>query len=227
MSLVNEALKKARIEAAQRRTEELGRAPTIHGRPPVKLYSPEMRRPKPIYVIALTLAVFTAVFSGTVIKLTASSSNKFSPPPRRGEVDKTATVPAIQPRISIPIPPAPVVEPAGQQEPVAAVLPEPKPSAPPAAKVDSPASNPEPAPQTGTIPASPLVEGKVYLQAIDIAGAPKLKLDGILWSAKPLAVINGITAAPGDDLSDATVIAIEPKRVKLRVQGTEFFIRLP
>jgi len=37
----------------------------------------------------------------------------------------------------------------------------------------------------------------------------------------------GTPAAPGDDLGNVTVVSIEPKRVKLRAQGTEFFIRLP
>jgi hypothetical protein len=77
-------------------------------------------------------------------------------------------------------------------------------------------------------PPAGLVDGKVYLQAIDLPDAPKVKLDGIMWSdKKPLALINGITAAPGDDLGEVKVVAIEPKRVKLAALGKEFFIRLP
>ena len=90
-----------------------------------------------------------------------------------------------------------------------------------------PSANYEAVTTSFTPPPSELVEGKVYIQSIDVPNTPRLTLNGILWSDKPLAILNNITVSPGEELNEVTVVTIEPKRVKLRARGKDFFIRLP
>ncbi|MCX7886105.1 MAG: general secretion pathway protein GspB [Verrucomicrobiae bacterium] len=57
---------------------------------------------------------------------------------------------------------------------------------------------------------------------------PKLTLQGItIYGKEREALINGQTVTVGDVIEEATVLAIEPRSVKLRFDGREFTLRLP
>lgn len=237
MSLVNEALKRARAQAA---IQHAANAPHAQVAAPVH-YSEPKRSVVPIALalcggcVLVTMACAAIVYVGrarTEIAPVAASIPASS-------LAAQTPLSAVQPRVSLPPPPAQTAAP----EPPVAV---PAPTDPVLSQASAPAATPGMPPaqspsggatsatSTSAVAAPPappvpaLVEGKVYLQALDLPEGPKVKLDGILWSDKnPVALINGISAAPGDDLDGLTVVAIEPKRVKLAARGKEFFVRLP
>jgi len=231
MSLVNEALKKARIEASHRQAELQAALPQ---QPTVKLYVPEVSPPRTGFTIGLIAAVFIVVLSLTAVRVSMRSGRLPLFLSGAEAVNDSAAKATIPPPVSTPTPPADssAVETPSQADPT------PKPVA--ETTVVSSAAPEKPASQYETVvesfqkpsqpppPETPLVDGKVYIQSIDMPGAPKVNLGGILWSDKnPLAMINGISVSVGDEIADVTVVAIEPKRVKLKAQGREFFIRLP
>jgi hypothetical protein len=106
--------------------------------------------------------------------------------------------------------------------------PQPAPVAEPAAAVAAPAPAivvPPPAPE----PVKPnLVAGREYVQSLDLADVPALRLGAIAWSdAMKVALINGATVEPGQQVAGVTVKEIEPKRVLLEHEGRTFYLRLP
>lgn len=217
MSLVNEALKKAHLEATRQRTEA---AALVAPRPAPKLYVPEIRKPNTGYVLALIAAVFVVVLSGTVARVTSRPgttviSRKPTPLPAPSiQSDASASQPVIPMAVELHATNEPTAE-AAEDSPV-----------PPfddrrSAEAADSSTNPP------ALPPSDLVDGKVYIQSVSLSATSKFLLNGILWSDKPLAILNNITLGPGEELEGVTVLAIEPKRVKLRAQGREFFVRLP
>jgi hypothetical protein len=223
MSLVNEALKKAHAEANRQRAEATA---TLVGRPAAKLHSPQVRKPKSEFVIALVGALFVVVLSATVLRVTAGSTPSLAGAARLQTAYTPTIVARIQPRVSLTAPPAPTPVETEKKKETPPETPNQAPADP--AKIELPISKQyETVAQSFTSPPPEIQQGKVYIQSLDLPNVPKLQLNGILWSDKPLAILNNVTVAPGEDLNDVTVIAIEPKRVKLSAQGKEFFIRLP
>lgn len=235
MSLVNEALKRARTQAAVQQT---GDAPLRQVVMPIHYSEPKKSIGPAVWIAALGCSLFVIVGASVlcVTYLTKVQTQANAPAATADPAPVVASVSVVPPRVSLPTPSASteVVTPA---VPAASPAPvQPKPVQPDPVPAD-PATATAPVaaaigatPTQPTAPAAPigLTEGKVYMQSIDFPDVPKVKLDGILWSDKnPVAIINGITSAPGEDLDGVTVVAIEPKRVKLGTQGKEFFIRLP
>lgn len=102
---------------------------------------------------------------------------------------------------------------------------------PTAAAAPAPAATPtppSPAPNASPAPASPaIVEGREYVQSVDLAGAP-LKLTAIAASRQTqVAILNGVSVQPGDRLGDVEVLAIERQRVTLRHAAVTFYLRMP
>ena len=219
MSLVNEALKRARTQAA---IQQSASNPLSH-LAAQSHYSEPKRSYAQYVLIGLVACGFVGLVSAAVLHL-RKTENVVAQADAAPMVQQS---PVVEPRVSLPTPPAPAA-------PVVAPVPPPadtvrlaEPAAPPtAAEATAPMEKIETTPPPPTQPA--LVEGKVYIQTLDVADAPKLRLDGILWSDKnPLALVNGISAAPGDDLGGVSIVAIEPKRVKFEAQGKQFYLRLP
>lgn len=232
MSLVNEALKRARAQSA---LQEAGQGPLAHVVTPAH-YSEPKRRVWPIVAASSLAAFVVAILCVTLMhRAKQPAPNPVSEGTSPTETPVAAATPVVRPRVSLSLPPS------TPTQSVAAASPAPSAPAPalpaaqtrPAMSVEAEAANSRPdaavaAPAPADVAPTGLVEGKVYLQTIDLPDAPKVKLDGILWSEKqPVALINGINLAPGDDLDGVTVVAIEPKRVKLLAQNKHFFIRLP
>ncbi len=233
MSLVNEALKKARLEAAQRQMQAQLPSPPMPDPLPVRS---GMRAPRKAFTISLIFAGLAAVFSVTLLHVEHQFHHPVSFMPSAEATPVSHRTASVQPRVSLSAPPPTVaasVTPAADQSkcPSATAgtvaLSE---SRQPAAGDETKQDDPSYVTATQSFQPVPpgLVEGRVYIQSVDVPGVPKLNLAGILWSEKnPVAMINGISAAPGDDLNDVIVVGIEPKRVKLRAQGKEFYLRLP
>lgn len=211
MSLIGEALKRARLEAARREGEERG---TAHSSMPA--YVPERRRFPTAWVIGLMAAGAIGVAVAMLLMRPA--------PPAPTAATEAAPPPAAAPAPVEPAAPAPVlpVSPpeSEPQPPVTA------PAAAPAAKAPPPV---ETAPPTSRPAAAepPVPPGaRVYVGAAEI-GSTRLELDGIVASATdPVAMINRKLLGIGEGLDGWVVEKIEPKQVTLRGGSETIVLRL-
>ena len=87
----------------------------------------------------------------------------------------------------------------------------------------SPASSPP-----GSKPVSRgIAEGRTYLGEVDLPEGGKISLEGIVYSeTNPVALINGKVVPPGAIVEEFAVIGIQPDRVELRKQGLTIFVKL-
>ncbi|HZI63595.1 MAG TPA: hypothetical protein VFE44_02380, partial [Thermoanaerobaculia bacterium] len=235
LSLISEALKRARLEAARREGEERR---TVYASAPA--YAPRRRRPPAAALVAAGLAVGVLAGAGIYWALRAGGVAPGPPPaaPARpaAPAAPVAKSPAPQPAAQTAPQPAPIPapvaaaaapQPSTPQSPPIAVAP-PRASAPPAPPAAPPAARAAPpAPAQPPPPAAP-EPGRTYSRAVDLAGGKRLELDGIVASpTEPLAMMNRRLMAPGEVIEGHTLVRIEPKRVELRGPGgATFFISL-
>ena len=134
-------------------------------------------------------------------------------------VTATPEVPAPQVAPPKPTPTVAVSEdpptPAPQEPPapVATTTPQPRPSEhvpKPPVSVPPPA----PAPAATTPAVAPLIVPSPYSLAAQ--SKSPYKINGIIFGARPFAIVNGQTVRPGDEVDGATVIAITPTSVTLQ-----------
>jgi hypothetical protein len=232
VSLIGEALKRARLEAARREGEARS---TAYASAPA--YAPRRRRP-PATMVAAGLALGLVAGAGAYWALRAGG---FAPEPPPVE----AVRPAVSETLSAPMPaPVPTAaaasQPATPEPPPIPVAPQQLPIAPPPtpaapALFSLPSASPT-APieargdraRLARQPAAPPEAGRTYSRAVDLAGGKRLELDGIVASpTEPLAMMNRRLLAPGEVIEGHTILRIEPKRVELRgPSGATFFISL-
>ncbi|HEY7214221.1 MAG TPA: hypothetical protein VIC28_06295 [Thermoanaerobaculia bacterium] len=250
MSLISEALKKARQEAA-RQDAQRPRSPYAVG----AAESTE-RRPGLVAVLAgvgvgclaagLILAAVWAAGWGPFARPAkpveqAAATAPASPPPVQPASEPAAVPPAM---IEESAPPQPVEEsrpPVGEARPAApadppAARPVPAPPPPAAAEEDRaaaaiPSAPPPaaPAPAPPVRPAPPagagLVDGQTYVGEVPVPGGGMVKLNGIVFSQdQPVAMLDGRVMAPGEIIQGFTVAAIEAGRVKLQGYGATVFV---
>lgn len=226
MSLINDALRKARLEAARQDSSRRGvPLPTVPVRRSELSAAPVLRG---LLVAALLLLVGAALYVAG-----RYSAGLASRPP--ADPDLVAAQPA--PETAAPAPP-----PSSQPAPPQLAAPEtPTPQAgsttppavtpePPAEAIGSPptlAAEPAPAPpprqptatprpaaspRPRTEPAGPAV----FVSRAELPGDLTLELGGIAWSeSRPFALINGTVLGPGDRIAGLTIVAIEPRQVEL------------
>ncbi|MEM7482138.1 MAG: hypothetical protein AAF481_13260 [Acidobacteriota bacterium] len=236
MSLINEALKKARVEAARREAAERGMPYPV---------LPEAKASRPwIWALAgaAALAVALAVFSlgsrlgggvdspsptaavapaptpvpVTIADAPTPSVSEASPAPR-GAQGAPRAEPTVPPR-SAPSRPEPSPAP---QPPTAQPAPQPAPELAPVAA--RPAQAPA-APATAAVPE--LAAGE-HLRQAPLPGGGTLSLDGIAWSeVQPAAVLNGEIVGVGERISGVRVDAIERDRVTVSDGEAVLVIRL-
>lgn len=152
MSLVNEALKKARAQAA---LQQAARSPFINTVPPVAS-APARRSHWPFIAGVVGGCFCVGIVSATVIQLTANSRQVAVPTVSGETTSAIPKGPAVTPRVSLPVPPTTGDQSAHVAEAVAA---QPATTEPPAVTTES-AIPTEPVP---VAPSSPsLIEGKVY-----------------------------------------------------------------
>jgi hypothetical protein len=207
MSLIGEALKRARLDAARREGEERG---TAHSSMPA--YVPERRRFPTAWVLGLLAACALGVAAAIVLMRPAPPAptlavEKVAPTPAAATPEEPASTAAAAA-------PPPASEPAA---PVATV---------PVAKVPPPAAAAEPPPRPARVepPAPP--GARVYLGVADL-GATRLELDGIVASATdPVAMINRKLLGIGEGVDGWVVEKIEPKQVTLHGGSETIVLRL-
>ncbi len=130
----------------------------------------------------------------------------------------TPPVREISPQPSIELRPA---QPAPQVAAPAAPAPVEEERLPPAAPPPAPV-RPSPAPAAG---AGNLVDGHVYAGEVPVPGGGTLKLNGIAYSQeRPVVVLDGRVMGTGEVVQGFTVVAIEAGRVKLEGYGATVFV---
>jgi hypothetical protein len=210
MSLIDEALKRARQEASRQdaaaREARYARVPT---------YVAPVRRSRS-WLLPGVVAACLAVGGAAGVLLSRSSQGPHplapspaTPPALPGRGGTPAEVSAKTKIIPKPEAKAPVIE----RQRVRA--PEPAPAPPPPAP-------PAPAAPSGPVvdlPQAPPPETRSYVREVPLEGGTVLRLDGIAFSAKPVALFGDKVLAPGESAGGLTVLEIEAKRVKL--QGPE------
>jgi hypothetical protein len=254
MSLISDALKKARQEAA-RQDALRQRAPYAVG----TADSPD-RRPALLPLLAGVGAGCLVAALLLVLAWSAGWGPFNEPAARAAQVAEAA--PAAPPASAAPAAgpfQAPIIEEPEATPPVSSQSTTPAPSAAapvqetrpqpsielrPAAPAEPSTIRPAPAPpapieeRPAPVPSAPspsaparpaaagdLVDGTVYSGEVPVPGGGTLKLNGIAYSQdRPVAVLDGRVMGPGEVIQGFTIVAIETGRVKLQGHGATVFV---
>ncbi len=232
MSLIGEALKRARLEAARREGEERG---TAHSSVPA--YLPARRRSRAGVLAATVVAAL--VGAGAVYWLLRPSSTPAvsARPPFPGKEETPAASDLIPGAVTSPSAAAPsstAVSAQASSAPPAAPSPESVTAAPPApaaAPVSPPAAraslSPAPASAAAPLAADAIPPGARVFVSVAQLGPTRLELDGIVASpTDPVAMINRRLLGVGEGLDGWVVEKIEAKQVTLRGGRETIVLRL-
>jgi hypothetical protein len=251
MSLISDALKKARAEAARQDSLRQGMPYAIG-----VADAPE-RRPPWISLLAglgagciLAAGVFAlAFFAGwgpfrrptAEIPTAAVAETSVTPPPAAAPAaqvpapaafpaapieERPAPPPIESPRQPLP-PPADTAPPIARNPPqeTAPAAPAPAPAPIAQAPTPVPAAPAQPAPSAPEASSGGLVEGNTYSGEVPVPGGGSVKLNGIVFSPDhPIAVLDGRVMGPGENVQGFTVVAIESGRVKLQGHGATVYL---
>jgi hypothetical protein len=228
MSLISDALKKARQEAARQDSLRQG-LPYAVG----STDAPARSRSAPLLA---GLAVGLLLAGGLAgIFYFVKPERKVEPEARIAETAPPAVV-----RVEPAIPPAPpvapqIVEPAVPETAAPAPIPTPIPEVrtPEPAPLPQPEAPPAP-PAVVAPPAPPLQEtaappqeSRSYVGEVPIPGGGVLRLNGIAFSTEsPVAVLDGKVVVPGEVIQGFTVVEIRQNQVKLEGHGETVFVSL-
>lgn len=210
MSLINEALKKARSEATQEEARRRG-APYL-GLPVHVPVGPSRRD---FIHAGVAVAVVLLVVGGLVWldSLQRPAVEPAAPTwvrPQRTVTPPTVKKPPEKP-LEQPALPAEAPEPPPPSSPVAAPEPVRRPAA-------LPASVPEPAADEPPVTVLPVVAPRPsqttsFLRVAKLIGNVELKLEFIVWSDKPFAQVNDVLLEPGQSIEGYELIGIEREKV--------------
>ncbi len=256
MSLINEALKRARVEAARRDAEAKGVPPEA-----LPVYVPPRRRSwlAPALGFAAGLAVVAVAFGAFWVARQPAPAEQA---PMAASIPAPAVAaegaPPSAPVDAAPPPAAPVSAAEPEPAPAAAAVPPPSPgpaaaqpraAEPPAAKApapelrsfetptapdtETPPASPPPPPAEASAPAAPdeplpAAAGEIpsYMRQASPAGAA-VKIDFIVWSeSRPFAQINGQLLSAGQSVNGYTLLKVERERVELEGGGQRFWLRV-
>ena len=220
MSLIDEALRRARQEAARqdaaKRDEAYRHVPVL---PPMA-----SRRRSGLSPALVGAAVVLLVIAGVALGIYLGRGTSPEPEPKIAEA-APPTVPTPEPAPQDPVPvveetpePEPTPEPTPVPTPVPTPPPppEPVPTPEPAAPVPPPVPTPEPTPAP-----TPAPEIRTYVREIPLPDGGTLRLNGIAFSAaQPVALINDKVLAKGESYQGFLVTDIQSNLVELRNDGT-------
>jgi hypothetical protein len=226
MSLIGEALQRARLEAARRDAEERG---TVYSGAPAYVPAASRKRRGPAWVF-LAAGVVLGVGAGAAIFFAGRRPGPASVPPNAAEAQPAAVAsePTAAPAES-PYSPPPASSPAPQPTPPGPAVGQVGSSSP--ARLEAPsvatATVPQPSQATAAQPQK-LVSGRTYLRVVLLPSGGRLELDGIVASdTEPLTMINRQLVGLGEEVQGFAVEEIEPNRVKLRDRnGVVVYLRL-
>ena len=238
MSLIDEALKRAELEAARRDGLRGGAYPWV-------LESQPKRRRR--WVAAAVIGLTVAILGGGVVWLSRrpaavpasgapagggpKESNARNPKSRiEMETVEVAPPPKAQPvRAPAAGKAEPEAKPAGASSSPAAgaeagrakgAAAAPRPASPAEGRAGSPGAAGKPATRG-------LAPGKTFFGEVELPEGGKIALEGIVWSeTNPVALINGKVLPPGGVVEEFTIAAIQPDRVELNGRGMTIFLAL-
>jgi hypothetical protein len=230
MSLIDEALKRAEMEAARRDGLRGGAYPWVPE------HHTKRRRP---WVIVAAVVIATGIVAGGVMWLSSRPAPVQSPESKvQGLRSKVQSSPSQELQtVEVAPPPrgqpsrvttgdAEAASPKGGEE---AKRPAPKPPADAAHARTAPAAESRPASAAaaeGKAARGP-AEGKTYVGEITVPDGGKIELGGIAYSeVNPVALINGQVLGPGAVVEEFMIVSIQPDRVELRGRGMTVFLAL-
>jgi hypothetical protein len=227
VSLIDEALKRAELEAARRDGLRSGAYPWV----------PEhASRPRRRWITAAVVIVIAAAAGGGAWWLLRR--------PRAPMVQGQTAASKIQnPKSKIDletveVPPPPVGQPSRVQ--ARGPFDSPKGSEAPQKMSYAPTAPPDvaevhaPAPQgrsdaaaESKPPVKKAAEGKTYIGEVKLPDGAKIELGGIVYSdANPVALINDHVLGPGAVVEEFEIVSIQPDRVELKGRGMTIFLKL-
>jgi len=219
LSLIDEALRRARQEAARqdavKRDEAYRHVPVL---PPMA-----SRRRSGLSPALVGAAVTLLLIAGIVLGVYLGRGS--SPEPRITE----AAPPAPEPPPPSPVvmmeeipEPTPEPTPAPTPTPESVVIATPTPAPPPVPEPTPAPAAPEPVPTPEPTPEpTPAPEIRTYIREIPLPEGGSLRLNGIAFSAtQPVALINDKVLAKGESYQGFMVTDIQSNLVELRNNGT-------
>lgn len=237
MSLIDEALKRARLQAEKQRAEESDTA--RRSWTPAML--PDRRRILRARIENIVVGILLCVLLVGVVWFVAGGkrfrqSARANAPTAAGALTppssvRRAELPPISSEVWVP-------QPARGQPPSVAArtarfstadqtpVPERSHRAPAPRPPEAAASSQPSRPDQG-LPATP-IEGRTYVGEVAAPGGGAVKLSGIAFSeTNPVAVLNGQVVSPGAIVEGMTVLEIQADHVKLRGGGATVLLKLP
>ncbi|MCP3961853.1 MAG: hypothetical protein GY719_28760 [bacterium] len=239
MSLINEALKRARIDAARRDAAQKG-VPAAA----LPVYVPARRRSwlAPVIGFLLGLTVVAVAAGAFWIAWQPGQERPGQEPSQPAPPAAAVAEPVTPPAPATPAPEmrrieAPADVPSPAPPPPAAAPPPPRAAEPrpePAAVAEQREASPvEESPGAGTPAALPPADGgetgsgEVFAVEANPAGGERVKLDFIVWSeTRPFAQINGELVNPGQQVAGYILVTVERDRVELEGAGKKFWLRV-
>jgi hypothetical protein len=220
MSLIDEALKRAELEAARRDGLRGGAYP----------WMPEhMPRRRRRWAVAVAVAVCAGVAAGGVMWLSRR------PTPVQGPKSKVQSSPS-RPLETVEVAPPPVGLPSrgSARANDAANAKAGKDSRRPTPPFDTARARIAPAREPGSTSAPAeskasrgLADGKTYIGEVNVPDGGKIELGGIVYSeSNPVALINGKVLPPGGVVEEFTIVSIKPDRIELNGRGVTIFVTL-
>jgi outer membrane biosynthesis protein TonB len=211
LSLIDEALRRARQEAARqealKREDGYRHVPVL---PPMA-----SRRSSPLRPALIGALVILLVIAGVALGIYLGRGSSPEPESRIAEAPLTPE----PERPATVVEPTPEPTPAPTPTPKPVVIPTPTP-APPPLPLPEPTPAPEPTPEpTPTPPPAP--EIRTYIREVPLPDGGSLRLNGIAYSAtQPVALINDKVLARGESYQGFLVTDIQSNLVELRHDGT-------
>lgn len=231
MSLIDEALRRARQEAARqdaaRRDEQYRQVPVL---PPMA----SRRRSRSVNPVLIGAIVAACVVAGIVIGMLLGRGREEDTPlaataPAAPPVESPLPVETPRPAIVVeetpeptptPVPetPAPVPTPAPTPAPREVPIAEAEPVTPPPALDVIPTPTLTPAPEP--VPETPEPEIRTYVREVPLPGGGTLRLNGIAFSStKPVALIDDRVLGKGESYQGFLVTDIQAGVVELQGNG--------
>jgi hypothetical protein len=220
MSLIDEALKRAELEAARRDGLRSGAYPWVPE------HMPKRRRR---WAVAVAVVVLAGVATGGVLWLSRR------PAPVQGPGSKVQSSPS-RPLETVEVAPPPVGLPSRESARAddAANAKAGKDSRRPTPPSDTARARIAPAREPGSTSAPSeskasrgLADGRTYIGEVTVPEGGKIELGGIVYSeSNPVALVNGKVLPPGGVVEEFTIVSIKPDRVELNGRGVTIFVTL-
>ena len=214
MSLIDEALKRAELEAARRDGLRGGAYPWVPE------HSTKQRR---AWGVVAAVVITAGIVVGGVVWMSRRPAPVQSP---KSRVQSSPRSEELQTVVVAPPPlgfPSRVVASDGKtvspKVDVESKRPPPKPPADAPRGRTAPEAEPRPAPVA--------MDTKTYVGEVTAPDGAKIELGGIVYSeTNPVALINGKVLGPGAMVEEFTIVSIQPDRVELRGRGITMFLAL-